>query len=239
MILPVSWRPAEFSTGSRARCPEGGDPETMDLKGVGMSKKIIVLLVVATVFLAVAPDLSADGHRKGFVFGLGIGAGNSGYTTTWYRYSYWPIWTETEVTARQSSWALATDFKIGFGLSDHVILAYTNKVMWMSFVEPVGQESQAAISGATMLGLSYFLKSGTPSLFFSGAVGAAVWSRFPQANNEDERWLGLGLSLGVGFEFSRHWMIELSALKGYGGKGQTGAGANPLGIMFTLNFLGY
>jgi hypothetical protein len=209
----------------------------MFLRRIEMVKKSLTIFIVTVVFLSAVAELSAGTTRKGFVFGLGLGGGFTAYQVQAPRYDgYWYVGEEIK---NQSSAGLATDFKIGIGLSEHVVLLYTNKVLWFDFKEPRWDEHMFCDFGATMLGLDYFFRTTAPSLYLLAGIGASVWTPLT-AEYDSERWLGLGLCAGLGYEFSRHWTIEASLVYGRGGgEDYLRAARNPVGIMVMLNYLGY
>jgi hypothetical protein len=211
----------------------GGGPARRSV----MTRRGIAIAVVGLVYLSAASALSAGPSRKGFVFGFGLGGGYTAYTVQYPIYNGWLYLGEG--TKSQGSGGVATDFKIGIGLSDHVVLLYTNKVLWFSFEEPRNNDQLFNQFGATMLGIDYFFRSSAPSPYLLLGVGASVWTPFT-AEYESERWLGPALCVGAGFEFSRHWTIELSVLYGHGGgEDYLRAGRNPFAAMLMLNYLGY
>lgn len=194
-------------------------------------------------FAVLAHDLSAkSANRKGFVFGLGLGGGFASYKTSEYQVDFLdvpPWFLEREITENGSSPALASDFRIGYGISDKLMLFYTNKVLWSSFKDPDWSEAETTITGATMLSMTYFFKPTAPSLFASAGIGVSTWGKFPAGAN-DENWLGLGLFAAFGYEFTPHWMIEFSSLVGLGGTDEDyDSGKNPLSFMITIHWLFY
>ena len=206
-------------------------------------KKNLIPVLFCFVFAIFAHDLSAkSSNRKGFVFGLGVGGGLTLYETTEYQITFLdvpPYVMDRYVDGSGSSPGLATDFKIGYGISDKLMLLYTNKVLWFSFQDPDWSEAQATVTGASMLSMTYFFKPTAPSLFASAGAGVSTWGAFP-ATEEDESWLGLGLFAGVGFEFAPHWMIEFTSLVGLGGTDDDDdSGKNPFTFMVTIHWLLY
>ena len=93
-----------------------------------------------------------------------------------------------------------TDFKIGAGTSDKLMIYYTNRVVWYS---PDGASS-TWYNGMSAVGVSYFLEPQSPSFFFSGALGIGVIS------NTFDSESGFGFTLGAGYEFARNFIAEIT-----------------------------
>lgn len=207
-----------------------------------MKRTFSLFFVLSLLFLFSCHLSGFDGKRKGFVLGIGAGGGFTSYTATeyrWYWLDYYPYFYDEYIQSKESGAGLATDFKIGFGATDQLLILYSNKVIWFSFQDPDWDSSQTTITGITSVGLSYFFKPTAPSFFISGGVGASVWAPF-QSTYEDERWIGPGFYGGFGYEFSPRVYIEFSGILARGGSLDTDdAGKNPFSIMVTLNFLLY
>ena len=90
-----------------------------------------------------------------------------------------------------------TDFKIGYAPSDKVLVYYTNQVAW-------GENAGYDAIGMSAVGLTYMLKPTTRTPFVTSAVGASLGMSIGSSSTTD---VGLGLSLGGGYEFARHFSI--------------------------------
>jgi hypothetical protein len=201
-----------------------------------MTKKIISTLFCLMLIVSSFDLKAASLDRKGFVIGIGLGGGLTTYKTDEWASGF------KHVYENGSSPGLATDFKIGYGISNNLLLIYTNKVLWFSFKDPdwpEAHEAQLTITGASMASLSYFFEPTTPSSFASAGIGMSTWSGL-SSTDEHKRWSGLGLFAGFGYELSPHLMLEFSVLFELGGKDEDySSGKNPCILMVTFHWLGY
>jgi hypothetical protein len=62
-------------------------------------------------------------------------------------------------------------------------------------------------SGITGFGFGFYLKPMSPSLYFNIGAGPAAWHT-PDKEIQMP-FLGLGAMAGIGYEFARHWSVEL------------------------------
>lgn len=196
-----------------------------------------IAVVGACVLLNCASDAFAfDGQRQGFILGIGAGPGLTSFTQT-LDLGSWPGG-GSETTDRENKFGLQTDFKIGYAPSNTFQVYYSNKVSWFGIENALG-EDVIITSGVMGVGASYYLSPEAPSLFFGGGLGVSVWN----APFEDgsEAWTGFGLYTWAGYEFSRHWNVELDVVWGKPSKQESGieASANALSLMFKVDVLGY
>jgi hypothetical protein len=86
-------------------------------------------------------------------------------------------------------------------------------------------------------GVSYFLEPQAPSVFFSGALGLGVVID----SEADDSMTGFGFTLGVGFEFARSFIAELTYMNA-GVSGDVdipGVDISISSIMVTVSWLAY
>jgi hypothetical protein len=123
--------------------------------------------------------------RRGFMLELGVGPG----------------WTsapeELVPNARNTNFAGFTRFRLGLGLSERWTLAYVNDVAWND-----------ETTGITGVGLSMFTASGAPSWTLDLAGGLAARE---DLQSDGAVW-GAGVQAGLGYEFSRHWLMRATFL---------------------------
>jgi hypothetical protein len=201
----------------------------------------LILIVLVTLFLIVNAN-AFDGKRKGFFLGGGLGPGFTLQKET-IEYSGWFEGESSESSGWESKFGLATNFKIGYAPSDMVEIHYTSKVSW--FVSKIywwGLESEdvTMASGVSALGVTYYFKPEAPSYFITGGFGLSTLSLPFESHGETK--IGGGLFAGAGYEFARHFNVELDLLYGkvsslslFGIEPHT----NVLSVTLTVNALAY
>jgi hypothetical protein len=198
-----------------------------------MMKMRVVILAVVLVFLLAISTWAFNGQRKGFILGGGLGFGVTSYTQTIDMNGH------SEISNRESKGAFNTDFRIGYASSEQFALFYDNKVAWFSFTNAYNDDVIVS-SGATAIGISYYLTQFTSSTYITGGIALASWS-LPFEDNAPDPWQGFGIYGGVGHEFARHLSAELNLVYGNPGIDEDGISisANTLSVMFTLNALAF
>jgi hypothetical protein len=158
------------------------------------------LLVVC--FCALGLLIGADeawAQRRGFVLNLGLGA----------------AWTSLKPTGfpgpSENKRALGSEFKIGYAPSDNLMIYYSNDAAFFGFNTDPDEAELFTATGMSGVGGTYFLRTGVPSLFVHASVGLAALRTFYSDDTEDS-WSGGGVSFGGGFEFARHWTIDVDFL---------------------------
>jgi hypothetical protein len=131
---------------------------------------------------------TATANRKGFVIGLGGGAGRYTGSST---FGFSP----------GDGSAVVTDFKVGYAPTDQVLVFYSNQVAWMH----AGLYDLAGVTGG---GATFMFRPTTPSAFVTGAVGASVGVVGLGGAGDRAVDRGTGYRIGGGYEFARRWSIE-------------------------------
>lgn len=173
---------------------------------------------VLALLMCAVPALAFDGSRKGFVLGAGLGGSmvDSPTRTDSTRF-------ET-VSDRKTKPGIATDFTLGWGISDRVVVAYSNSVAWF-------QSGSVLTEGITAVAVSYFISPRAPSRVLEVGVGLAARNApFQGAVGET----GLGVWLGAGYEYKPHWLV-----RGRLAIRSPESGWKSLTLTVTLNRLGY
>jgi len=124
-----------------------------------------------------------DDLRHGFTLELAVGPGWASVSNTVY-----PDDQSTDVAA-------STRFRLGHGFSERWTLAYVNDV-----------SVYHGFTGITGLGVSRFTAPSTPSLTLELVGGVAT------RQNDNQAMWEPGIQAGLGFEFSRHWLLRASIL---------------------------
>ncbi len=198
-----------------------------------MSFRFTVVLVIALMILGLISDADAfDGRRKGFILGAGLGTGVTSYTQTIEAYR------QSLTSDRESKFGVQTDFRIGYAPNGFLQIYYVSKVSWFSLDNALGSSVTIA-HGIGGLGVTYYLQPVAPSFFFTGVIGLSTWAA-PFESNSDT-WTGFGIGGGFGYEFARHWSIEVCATYGNPSDTQSGitATTNATTIKATVNVLAY
>lgn len=167
-----------------------------------MRFRALTALFVLTVIVLTAVSADAfNGERRGFLLGFGVGPGWSSFKGEVEGF---------DLGDRENKFAIGTDFKIGAGINDQLLIYYVNRVAWFKsdtfdkngFV----QEDVTIASGVGLVGLSYYFKTEAPAWYLVGAVGISSWSAPLESNSE--MFSGFGLTGGAGYEFKKHWSLE-------------------------------
>ena len=176
------------------------------------TKQTLVILTLAwACMLSVVDSTHAfDGNRKGFMLGGGLGFAGTSFTQELQAPG---LRFESD---RENHGAIASDFKLGFGVSDRVAVYYFNRVSWFAIATGVKFNPRSIIaSGTTGAGVSLYQRSLPPSWYVHGGLGLSTWDApFDRTGNDAAAWKGFGGLVGVGFEYTPHWSIEASVAYG-------------------------
>ena len=155
---------------------------------------------------------SLRGRRKGFICGLGVGAGLTNFTAPLAAYwgdAYEGSWPDP----RQTTAAFGTELKIGHGLSDQFLLYYTSRISWLP-LSHLYRDTVVA-NGSAGAGVMYFPLR-TVNFYFVGSLGLAVLTTWqPPFKLEKARQTGLAVSGGIGYEFSPHLTVDFTVSFGH------------------------
>ena len=158
---------------------------------------LLALAMLATLFSGTG--FAFDGNRAGFILGIGAGGGyaRTSDTTPYFE-------------SIQSKFAGKTDFFIGYAPSNRLAITWSSKVSWYSWNNT--QEDIILASSTGGLGITYFLSEDVNANFIQAVTGF----NFVSAPFEDDAGTetGFGLSIGVGREVSKNWIIGLDATWG-------------------------
>lgn len=201
-----------------------------------MRKTIFAVSMIFIIFFLTITASAFDGKRKGFILGGGIGPGFTSYTQELAGWD--PYFGYTKIKSDQETKvALMTNFKIGYAPTDFWELYYTSKVSWFSFESISGDVIIA--NGISALGVTYYFKPEAPSPFTAGGIGFSTWNA--PFESDSDTWIGLGLFAGAGYEFTKHFNIEVDLLWGKPGDSELGidVSTNALSVKVTVNALAY
>ena len=146
-----------------------------------------VALVVVLVLLAAgaSPAAAFDDHRRGFVFGVSAGTGRL----------FLPGFSDYD-----GKTGLFTDLKLGVGVDDHTVVHYSGRGFWGD-----------SIVAYPMLALTHYVNADGPGAFAS--VGAGAGLHLVSTGGGDTSSGGPALGGSLGYEFTRHWGVELSVIR--------------------------
>ncbi|HUV06692.1 MAG TPA: hypothetical protein VMX75_03115 [Spirochaetia bacterium] len=163
-------------------------------------KKITVALVFLLCVLNMA--MAFDNKRSGFIIG-GLG----GVALVNWNQSIDGIQSES-----MNDFAVHLDLRLGGGFQgDKFMLYYWQMMNFLSMTNWLGIDV-AMISSNGGAGLTYYFLPTSPSFYVNAGVGASIWAA--ASDDPSDYWYGLGLMGGVGYEFSRHWSMELGIMWG-------------------------
>jgi hypothetical protein len=162
------------------------------LKGDLSMRKAILLISTSLLFLCIlSPGMAFDNHRKGFIIG---GLGGVGMTS-------WEELNDGVKVDDGSDLLVHTDFRIGAGFGDRVMLYTWLALNWGEHYSFFGGEA-----------MSIYFNSTSPSIYISFGLGQfSGWradSFFPGEESE------LALMAGIGYEFAPHWSTEVNIMSG-------------------------
>ncbi len=161
------------------------------------------LSILFLIFLFSKALLLAGGERQGFIFSLDLGYGFTKYPE---KMQYW---SSPESSENITKGGISMVEKIGYAPNNHLMILLISPVIY--FQEEVDSDRKIILNGLQGLGISYYLKEFHPSFYFDAGVGLAM-RYFPFEFEEDiedlDMHLGVGGTLGVGYEFTHRWSVE-------------------------------
>jgi hypothetical protein len=86
---------------------------------------------------------------------------------------------------------------------------YSNDAAFFTYdVGVAGFDDYFVASGLSGVGATWFLKPRTPSAYVDGTIGIAAWNEISTDGGTVDGITGVGLSVGGGLEFARHWLVD-------------------------------
>ena len=189
-------------------------------------KQLLSCILVIGILAAAGQVLAFDGDRQGFMLNLGLGFGQAKETVS-----------IGGVDASVKENGFGGDFKIGGGINSQTLLYYSNRTLFYSLdsYDVLGNPTTYDwVNGMSAAGVSYFLNPQAPSFFFSGAVGIGVLMDREAEENES----GLGVTLGLGYEFATNWIIEVTYMTAKVAE-ELGADLTISNFMVSVSWLAY
>ena len=160
--------------------------------------------------------------REGPILGFGIGVGRISFTEPLAE--YWNTIEEARSKAtgqsplpREPRSALATELKIGHGLSDQFLFYYTSRILWAP-LQRLYRDTMIA-NGAAGMGIMCF-PFPRRDIYLVGSIGlAALVTWDPPFSLENARQTGVAVSGGIGYELASHLSIDFTV--GFGNANRT------------------
>jgi hypothetical protein len=168
-----------------------------------MRLQAVLLMCVLVIGLA-ATDATASG-RKGFMLGVGLGAG-----FTWHKTELDPM-TSDFLDLEHGAWhefGIADALRIGYAPTNQIQIYLGGTAMFMD----VEGESSQMVSGLSGLGVTYFFDEEAPSLFSVAGVGYSFWLDRTEGVSRDDLSSRPGWLLGLGYELAPHIAVESDVL---------------------------
>ena len=145
-------------------------------------RRLAFAVLVLVAWGAPSPAEAFDGSRKGFVLGFGAGYGSL----------------NAQEFVHDHTSGLATRLEVGVGLDDRWMMHYAGKQV----LDP-GEDSH--VQFLPMVGVTHYLKSEAGSLLLTAGGGVSLLGEHGQENPLG----GRALFVGGGYEFARHWNVEV------------------------------
>ena len=164
-----------------------------------------------------------DGERKGFILGGGLGVGYLSNTTSWDN-SY------DTGSITESRTVFQTYFKIGYAPSNTLEIFYSSRISWWS------DRSLLWLGLGAVAFTLYFDNISETGWFVSGGIGHSNMSEFNFSTSSVSR-SGFGLFGGAGYEFSKHWTVEVDLQ--YSAVTDDRRDTDSFGVLVTVNVLAF
>ena len=175
--------------------------------------------------LSSAFESENKGKRKGFILGLGLGAN---FLNTSVKFEGGG----SDNLFRKPTFL--TDFIIGAGINEQLLIYYSSKVHWFS-EEGFSGDDIILTYGLGNVGATYFLKETIESPFVTGGIGFS--SLNAPFEEEVEAEFGIGLYIGGGYQFADHFLVQ--AKLGYGNDLADDFRSRTLTLGVSVNYLLY
>ena len=181
------------------------------------------MLIVVVLFLLCLNVWAFDGNRKGFILGLGLGFSHVSYEQT-IEYDEDEFKRDTE-----SAEGIASDFKIGYGVSPNLSVYYSAKSTWSSMDSMNGDVT--ILDQVSVLGCSFYV---TDNLYLSSGLG--LWGALfrPVVYGD---WTGSGIFIGGGYEFAKHYSLNIDLFISDPSHSENGYTATTDSVGFFLTFI--
>jgi len=161
------------------------------------------LSILFLIFLFSKALLLAGGERQGFIFDFDLGYGFTKYPE---KMQYW---SSPESSEDITKGGISMVGKMGYAPNNHLMILLLSPGIY--FRKEVDSDRKIILNGLQGLGISYYLKEFHPSFYFDAGIGLAMWYlpfEFKEDLKDLDMHLGVGGTLGVGYEFTHRWSVE-------------------------------
>jgi hypothetical protein len=183
---------------------------------------VLLILVLATASIANA----WDGERKGFLLGIGFGAGFDSYS----KIQFDPI---SAVKDDNSHLAFAASPRIGYAINNQLAIYYSRHPFVFS-VKTAENKDLALTSCIEAISMQYYFSDKAPSIYVGGGAGVGYFFDSKKSNYSVHALKGIGMFGAVGFEMRKHLSTEFSL---HYKSPQNGS--SDIGVALLINVLGY
>lgn len=164
-------------------------------------KKMTWIVVAALVVFLAGQACAQTAERKGLMLDLGLGFGQA------------TMEVEFEgISASEDFSGPAADFKLGGFINPQFAIYYMGRAVGYTLEDESGMDADAdAVNYLNGAGVTWFMNPEAPSFFLNAGVGVGGLRISYDGATETEN--GGGITLGVGFEFTKNWTIEGSFMR--------------------------
>jgi hypothetical protein len=189
-----------------------------------LRRALLVLLVL--VFASTSVANAWDGQRKGFLLGIGFGAGFDSYS----KIQYDPI---SPVKEDNSQFAFAASPRIGYAINNQLAIYYSRHPLLFS-VKTAENKDLALTSCIEAISMQYYFSDKAPSVYVGGGAGVGYFFDSKKSNYSVHALKGIGLFGTVGYEPRKHILSEFSLHYK-----SPQSGSSDIGVTLLVSVLGY
>ena len=121
-----------------------------------------------------------------------------------------------ELPFSKTSFGLRTNFNLGYGITNQIVLSYMNRVSFIlddilsrtNYISHYDSPPALTIAGLTGIEIDYYFSENIKSPYLSVGGGISVWNQ-PFVYDYLTK-TGLGLSIGGGYQISKHICIDIN-----------------------------
>jgi hypothetical protein len=203
--------------------------------GRKFSNTVIVVLLACAFAIGLSDSVQAfDGKRKGLI--LGVGGGYSPlthFTYLSYEHQYYDWYSPGDSVFRVEVYSPSSQSRNEGGAEFQIDIGYAfdeRNAIYLREQQVLYSTSPALSTGITAVCWSHYFGETGNTLFSTMGVGQASAFYYDTDDMSASVWDGLGLLIGIGYEFKEHFSLEVdfcqSQIDGY-------ASRSHLSIMFT------